>query len=332
MTVTSVAGAVMENATLYPRVSVEVQRGRKRTIRRLVLLIALSLGVAELLFRADRSRSALRLVRTASPGWLALCVAATIATYAMAALGMIGATRARLRTGPTFIVQIASAFTNRLAPSGIGGTALKMRFLERSGVARSDAISSITLDAAAGVIVHAVAFVAIMPFFGGIGRDLDPPEDAPILLGLTVALVLAGIAMWAQIAPRRWKDTLRNTRDTVVATASTPNRAAALFGGSAGVTVAHVLALCCALRSVGAATSFLDVAIVYLGAAAIGSISPTPGGLGAFEAALVTGLTKVGTPAGAAAAAVVVYRLISFWLPVLPGAVALRQLRHRALI
>ena len=305
---------------------------RKRTVRRFVTLIALSIGVAELLRRADRSRSSWSLLRSPAPGWLALCVAATAATYVMAAIGMMGATRARLRAGTTLVVQVASAFANRLAPSGLGGTALNVRFLERNGIQRTDAVASVTLNAVAGLIVHIIAFLAILPFFGGLRRDLDPPDDAFVLLAMTVVLVIAGLVMWIRIIPHRWKESLRSMRSTLGATIRMPGRAAALFGGSAGVTAAHTLALSCALRSVGATTSVLDVAIIYLGAAAIGSISPTPGGLGAFEAALVTGLNKVATPTSTAAAAVVLYRLISFWLPVLPGAVAFGRLRRRAQI
>ena len=121
-------------------------------------------------------------------------------------------------------------------------------------------------------------------------------------------------------------------RRTLAATLRMPRRAIALFGGSAGVTAAHTMALCCALHSVGATTSVLDTALIYLGAAAVGTISPTPGGLGAVEAALVTGLNKVATPASTAAAAVVLFRLISYWLPVLPGLVAFGRLRRRLLI
>ena len=307
-------------------------RGRKRMVRWIAMLIVLGVGVFELLRRADRSRSALRLVRSSSPGWLMLCLAATAATYVMAAVGMIGATRARLRTGPTLTVQIASAFANRLAPSGIGGTAVKVRFLERSGVPRPQAIASVTLTAAAALIVHAAVFIAILPFFGGISRDIDAPEDSPLLIALIITLVLAGIVMWARIVPHRWKEPLRTVRQTLVATLRIPGRAAALFGGTAAVTVAHTFALCCALRSVGASTPVIDIAIVYLGASAIGFISPTPGGLGAFEAALVTGLSRIAIPASTAAAAVVVYRLISYWLPVFPGAIAFRGLRRRGLI
>ena len=50
-----------------------------------------------------------------------------------------------------------------------------------------------------------------------------------------------------------------------------------------------------------------------------GRVSPTPGGLGAVEAALVSGLTGYGMPDGKAVAAVLTFRLFTFWLPMLPG-------------
>ncbi|HBW18669.1 MAG: lysylphosphatidylglycerol synthase domain-containing protein [Streptosporangiaceae bacterium] len=56
-----------------------------------------------------------------------------------------------------------------------------------------------------------------------------------------------------------------------------------------------------------------------MGAAVIAAASPTPGGLGAIEAALVAGLTGVGLAAGPAVSAVLVYRLATYWLPVVPG-------------
>jgi undecaprenyl-diphosphatase len=263
---------------------------------------------------------------------LALCVTATASTYVMAAVGMAGSTSARLQPAPTFLVQVASSFANRLAPSSIGGTAIHVRFLERAGLTRARAVASVTLDFTAGLIVHVIAFIAILPFFHGINRNIDPPDNAPLLIGLTMLLGLAGIIMRARIVPRRFKESLHTAQSSLAATLRMPGRAAALFGGSAGVTAANTIALWCALRSVGATTSIVDTTIVYLGATAIGSLSPTPGGLGALEAALVTGFGRVATPASTAAAAVVIYRLISFWLPVLPGLVAFTKLRHRDMI
>jgi undecaprenyl-diphosphatase len=71
---------------------------------------------------------------------------------------------------------------------------------------------------------------------------------------------------------------------------------------------------------------------IYLGGAAVASIAPTPGGLGALEAALVAGLTAAGAASGPAVAAVLVYRLVTYWLPIVPGFVAYRSLRHQGML
>ena len=57
--------------------------------------------------------------------------------------------------------------------------------------------------------------------------------------------------------------------------------------------------------------------------------APSPGGLGAIEAALIAGLTGVGMQAGPAVSAVLLYRLATYWLPVAPGWLAWRALLRR---
>jgi len=92
------------------------------------------------------------------------------------------------------------------------------------------------------------------------------------------------------------------------------------------------LAILPALRHAVATDSrgrLLHVSAAYLTAAAIGAVSPTPGGLGAVEAALVAGLIGLGVPPGPAIAGVLSFRLITYWLPVIPGVVAFRVLRRR---
>ena len=101
-----------------------------------------------------------------------------------------------------------------------------------------------------------------------------------------------------------------------------------MFGAAASVTGGYVLALLCALYAFGARPAFLDVAAAYLAGAAIGAASPTPGGLGAIEAALVAALLHFGVPGGPAVAAVLAFRLVTYWLPILPGLPAARALRR----
>ncbi len=72
--------------------------------------------------------------------------------------------------------------------------------------------------------------------------------------------------------------------------------------------------------------------MVYLAGATIGQAAPTPGGLGAVEAALAAGLTAAGLDAGTAVSAVLLYRLITFWLPTVPGYLALNRLTREGLL
>ena len=78
--------------------------------------------------------------------------------------------------------------------------------------------------------------------------------------------------------------------------------------------------------------SFAEVGAVYLGASLLAAAAPTPGGLGALEAALVAGFTGVGMESGVAVAAVLSYRLLTYWLPILPGWISFHILERRNLI
>ena len=70
------------------------------------------------------------------------------------------------------------------------------------------------------------------------------------------------------------------------------------------------------------------VAIVYLIGAVVQSVSPTPGGLGPAEAAYIGGLTAIGLSSERAVAAVLLFRMLTFWLPVIPGWVAMTWLQR----
>jgi uncharacterized protein (TIRG00374 family) len=108
-----------------------------------------------------------------------------------------------------------------------------------------------------------------------------------------------------------------------------PGRAAALLATSAGLPISYALALVVSVNAIGVEASLLELVAVYLGATAVAAASPTPGNTGAVELALSAGLATVGVPAGAAVAAVLMYRLLTFWLPLIPGFFALRYLQAR---
>ena len=79
-------------------------------------------------------------------------------------------------------------------------------------------------------------------------------------------------------------------------------------------------------RSAGG-LSVPKIGAVFLGASALAAAAPTPGGLGAIEAALVAGLTGVGMASGPAVSTVLTYRLVTYWLPGAPG---MARVEHHA--
>jgi undecaprenyl-diphosphatase len=111
-----------------------------------------------------------------------------------------------------------------------------------------------------------------------------------------------------------------------------PARVLTGLGASAALTLAHVFAFACCVHAVGGNASVLALTAVYLGAASAGSLVPTPGGVGAVESALVAGLVATGLTAQIATAAALLSRLLTVWLPAVPGLVALRGLRRDGLL
>jgi uncharacterized membrane protein YbhN (UPF0104 family) len=101
----------------------------------------------------------------------------------------------------------------------------------------------------------------------------------------------------------------------------------------AGVTLLPLGYSVCLFFSVEAfagGASLAAIALVYLTAGSVASAAPTPGGVGAVEAVLLAALTGIASPQ--ALAAVFLFRIATFWLPIIPGAVAFRWLTSREVI
>ncbi|MGI9643702.1 MAG: lysylphosphatidylglycerol synthase transmembrane domain-containing protein, partial [Ilumatobacteraceae bacterium] len=90
-------------------------------------------------------------------------------------------------------------------------------------------------------------------------------------------------------------------------------------GGSIGITLTCCAVLVCTVEAFCGRVSGAEIGVAYLGAVAIATFAPTPGGLGALESAMIAGLTGFGLPAGPAVSATLTFRLATFWLPILPG-------------
>jgi uncharacterized membrane protein YbhN (UPF0104 family) len=255
-------------------------------------------------------------------GWFALSLLAAV-------YNLTGFSVRRLRLGTTLLAQLAVGGLRLVAPSALSTPAVLGRYLVRSGASVPDAATTVGAAQTAQLLAT-IAVVGVL----GLGSSNGLPVPGPAVLataGATAAAAAllgrrnARIRGWARAARHSVAELGRHARQH-------PTRVAAGVLASAALTVTHVLAFAACVAATGADLPLLTLTAVYLGAAAAGSVIPTPGGLGPVEAALVAGLAAAGLPLPTATAAALLSRLVAVWLPAVPGVVALAVLRRRGLL
>jgi len=302
-------------------------------IRTIVMLVGLLFAINLLLPQIGEVHQTLSAARHADLIWLVFAVAAGFLTFAGAALSLSGSVLAPLAFGRTVVTQLASSFTNKITPAGLGGAGVNVRYLQRSGVSRDDAIGAVALNGSTGVVVHMLALALSAVLLGNVGiGHVRLPNGWTLLVVAVVVLAAVGAAMETSIGRKRIVVPTERTARDLVAVLRQPRKAAQLLGGSLLVMFSSVIALGFALMAFHADASWLRVTTVYLGGSAVASAAPTPGKVGAVEAALIAGLTGVGVASAPAVAGVLAYRLATFWLPIIPGWLAFRSLSHRQLL
>jgi uncharacterized protein (TIRG00374 family) len=107
-----------------------------------------------------------------------------------------------------------------------------------------------------------------------------------------------------------------------------PRKLVALFGGSALITLGLYGALLCAAEAFGARVPIAEIGVAYLLASTVAILAPTPGGLGPLEVALLGAFSRLGINTNVGFNAVMLFRLGTFWLPVLPGWLCFRSMQR----
>ena len=256
--------------------------------------------------------------------WAVPAVVFSMLTYVGAAMALASSVSQRISIGKTTLVTLAGSFVNRVTPAKVGGMALNLRFLQKQGVPTTVAAASVGLYQGVGLMVH-LSLLAVFAVWAGKTVDFTKllPSGTLILAIIAAVLVVIGVAVATpklrQLFVTKVKPELgkigANLRDLV----RHPVRLVVMVAGSAILTLSYIGALWASIQAFGGGLPIAGIAVVFLAGASIASAAPTPGGIGAVEAALVAGLTALGLASTIAVPAVFLYRLATFWIPVLPG-------------
>ncbi|MEU6512012.1 lysylphosphatidylglycerol synthase transmembrane domain-containing protein [Streptomyces sp. NPDC046942] len=274
-------------------------------------------------------------LRKADWWWVLAALPVTFISQVFSTCLQMGTIPTRLPFGPTYEVQFASSFLNRITPNNVGGMALNLRYLQKTGIETGAATASVGLQSLAAAVSNAVLAAWFFAWAGRhhTGVHLHVPAGRYVLPAIALALAAAGLLSITPVGRRFLREKvwpfLRAAASTVTGVASDPAKLALLVTGALGQPLIQVVGLALSVRAFGGDLPFVQASAVYMAARLIANAAPVPGGLGALEAGLIAGLTALGVTAGAATSAVLVYRLLTFWLNVPLGALALRSVQRK---
>lgn len=266
---------------------------------------------------------------------VAWTVVATLVVLAASTLAFVGSLRDHLSPAHVVLSRLAALFTDALAPFHTASVATRVQFLRANGVETATALGSVGVALVSRLIAQlAVLYLAFR--LSDSEGPINPDDDVQIgMIALTVLAVLIAAATVLLPAARRSirrsvVPAVRQWTSGFRALTGHPSRLAQLVVGSLLVPLASVGAMLAADRAIGGSLNSPSIALVVLTVMLVAAFLPFPGGAGAVEAGLVGGLVLFGERAEVAVPAVALYRLVSFWLPLAAGALALRWLRRNA--
>lgn len=306
-----------------------------RTRGRVILLVLILLLLYIILPRQENFSASITALCSARPELIVAALLLMVITFGFAA-GVYQALALRLRGVQyrhTLLVQVAGAFTNRLLPAGIGGLTLNVQYLRKHGHTLSQSMAVAGLNNTLGIVGHLLLLcVVLLASPSVLTSQLDLPSVSntwvvPAGIAVLLATCLFTFKRLRQYVRKVW-------REVVVYLASyrkQPEKLAIALLCSLALTTCYVLVFYLCAQSVGVHLPLWNVFAVFTIGIIAGTVTPTPGGLVGAEAGLVAGLVAYGVDASLALAAVLLYRFLTYWLPLLPGFIVFAAIRRRYL-
>jgi uncharacterized protein (TIRG00374 family) len=270
----------------------------------------------------------LAVAKHAAWGWLTIAVIASGLTSCLAAVIQFGAGNFSGTLADLVVVQFAGSFANHFLPYSLAGIELTTEYYRHLGRRRSKALFLATIPTAFGLITAVILVVIISPItLVRLSHNLSSSGLARIIvaaLGLCIIVGLITLPFYQSQLSKLLKQ-LRSA----IKSLRRPRQLLVVGVGSAAVILLCAMTLYASVRSVHGSISVVTVIVLYVTSLFVGNVAPTPGGLGAIEAVLVFGLSHAGLTLPEAVAATLIYRFATFWLPLVPGGLAMAQLNRQ---
>ncbi|HET6571939.1 MAG TPA: lysylphosphatidylglycerol synthase transmembrane domain-containing protein [Solirubrobacterales bacterium] len=327
----------------------------RRIVQTLLVVIAILVGVYFLFPKLVGLSDALSKLGDAELAWIAVAIGfnlVAIATYVALFKAVVGGDVLRLTWGETYEINMAGvAATLLFSAAGAGGIALTYWALRKAGMSRRDVGRRMVAFLALHYVFYPFALIAfgvllrtgVLPGKHSVELTVVPAAVAGILLmlGLLLALIPSDLGRRAAAHARGERaQAIAHNIAKVPAIAAEgfrfaiglfahPSRGGLAVIGAAGFWAANIGILWASFQAFGVE---VPIAVVVQGffLGMVANLFPlAPAGVGAVDAGMIGAFVLFGLPEETVFPAILIYRLVAFWLPIPPGIVAFFQLRKR---
>jgi uncharacterized protein (TIRG00374 family) len=326
----------------------------RRIIQTTVIVLVLVAAIYVLFPKIVGLQGSLSKLSDAEPGWIAIALAFDVlafASYVALFRGVVGENVVHLEWSESYQITMAGLAATRLfSAGGAGGIVLTYWALRKAGMERRQSACRMV---AFLVLLYAVYMLALIVFGILLDAGVLSGESPTGLTIIPAAIAAALFVLFLLIAliptdfERRLANATRGERRsrlahrlaTVPATLASgtrtaidfvrnPRRGGLAVVGAVGFWAANIAILWASFKAFGVKVP-LGVVVQGFFVGMVANLFPfAPGGVGAVDAGMIGTFVLFGVPGEAVFPAVLMYRLIAFWLPIPPGIVAFIQLRR----
>lgn len=301
-------------------------------IRSMIFLLIMLLAVYVIVPRIGEFRSSLVAFHEVDIALLCAAFGGIMLSVSSAALAYKLLAFTKLSYGKILLTQWASMFVNRLLPAGVGGIGLFVYFFHRHERKLAKATAIVAINSFLGFLAHATLFAVAVIFFTLELPHITLPQ-IPLAIYIIVVTVLFGVLLVARhMLQKKLSGFLQDTLQSLLLFRKRPVALLGGFLGGIGNSGFHLLALYITMRAFGVDLPWEAALVVLTGGVAAATAAPTPGGVAGSEAGVTAVLVAYGIDPGVALAVALGYRLVSYWIPLLPGVFAFWLIQRRRYI
>ena len=306
--------------------------GAARSRRRLITAVVLATATVTLVLAVPPLRGVAEQIENMNLAWVGVAVAVEIGSC----IGYVIIFRLffdQVPAGQARELAWTEEASGALLPTGgVGALAIGGWLLRQAGmstrqiVERSSGLFFLTSAVNVGALIAGGALLAT----GTVGgHDTVLLAGFPVLLGVGATAVTLALPIVVRHTPdRRWPTWLLDLAAGIDGARHALMRPSWRLSGALAYLALDIAALGAAFAATGRAVP-IDALVLGYVIGYLANMLPVPGGFGVLEGGLAGTLILYGAPAAPAAAAVVVYHAIAFWIPSLGGLLGYARLRRR---